>query len=75
MIIDQCHDMWQEPTEVLSATFRRKAGSNRHVNWKLIVASLLFALDQKIMSSSVGHANCKFTKVIVIFACLTINAG
>ena len=67
--------MWQEPSEVLSATFRRKTGSNGHVNWELIIASLLFALDQRVMSSRVVHAVCKFTKIIVIFACLTIYAG
>lgn len=75
MIINQWHNMRQEPSKIFCATFLREAGSNRHVNWKLVVAPLLFTLNQRVMSTWVVHAICKFTKIIVIFSCETINAG
>jgi len=75
MLVHQWQNMWQEPANVLGATFLGETGSNRHVNWKLIVASLLLALNQRVMRSWVVHAICEFTKIIVIFTCETINAG
>jgi len=75
MLINQWQNMRQEPANILGATFLRETGSDGHVNWKLIVASLLFTLNQRVMRSWVVHAICKFTKIIVIFARETINAS
>ena len=75
MIINQWHNVRQEPSNILSATFLWETGSNRHVDWELVVATLLFALNERVMRSWVVHAICKFTKIIVIFSCESINAG
>ena len=75
MFIDQWQNMRQEPTNILCATLLWETGSDRHVDWKLIVTPLLFTLNQRVMRSWVVHAICKFTKIIVIFSCQTVNAG